>query len=193
MTVPGAADPRRRPRTGSFGVLSLLVAVAAAVMACSAVSTTTTPSVGPSQGGPDPQATPWPLAVVSKTIALAAADSQFEQVSSDLTAAVDAGDMAHLLTVTNDVLDFLTADQKNISALQGYPATKAVGDQVAAGYAQMIAGIKQVHDALVAGDGRGVTAGFATFQAGSATYGAVRTQLGDLANQAVFMTKHYNL
>jgi hypothetical protein len=191
MTSDRATETRRRATRFALSV-ALLAAIATIAVACSAFSTTT-PAPTPVGTGPLPNATPWPTSVVSKTIALAGADSQFQQVTNDLNAAVDAGDMAHLLTVTNDVLTFLAGNQKNISALQGYPETKSVGDAVASGYAQMIAGMTQVHDALVAGNGSGVTTGFATFEAGNATYGAVRAQLGDLATQAIFMQKHYNL
>jgi hypothetical protein len=51
----------------------------------------------------------------------------------------------------------------------------------------MISGIQAIHDAIPAGSGAGVTAGFTTFGAGSAAYVALRAQLGDLAGQAVLM------
>jgi len=131
--------------------------------------------------------------VIESTIGLGVADVSFAQIGKDLVAAVDAGDLAKLLTITNDVQPFLAANQKNIGPLQRYSETKSVGDRLAAAYAQMSAGMKQIHDSLAAGDGSGVTAGFATFSAGNTAYSAVRAELGNLVDQALEMKRHFNL
>jgi hypothetical protein len=131
--------------------------------------------------------------VIESTIGLGVADVSFAQIGKDLAGAVDAQDLAKLLTITNDVEPFLAANQKNIGPLQGYPETKSVGDRLAPAYAQMAAGIKQIHDSLLAGDGNGVTAGFTTFSAGNGAYAAVRADLGNLVTQALDMKRHYNL
>lgn len=184
----------RRSAGGSVGLVFLALVVAV-VMAC---TTTTTPSptaaggtTVPDGSGPAPNATPWPSNVVDGVIALGGADSQFEQIGSDLQNDVNTGNLAQMLTDTTNVLTFLTATQKNIPLVQAYGPTKPVGDRLAAAYAQMIAGVQQIHDSLVASNGAGVTGGFTAFVAGNTAYGAVRQDLGDLANQAVFMKRIY--
>lgn len=190
-----ACDARgRRSRLA----LVLLASTLAAVVACTGNSTGPTSSGTPTAGEPfasgaGPLPTHWPGNVIESTIGLGVADVSFAQIGKDLVAAVDAGDLAKLLTITNDVQPFLAANQKNIGPLQRYSETKSVGDRLAAAYAQMSAGMKQIHDSLAAGDGSGVTAGFATFSAGNTAYSAVRAELGNLVDQALEMKRHFNL
>ena len=167
-------------------------------MACTgnpAISTSSgsTTTGTPNGSGAVPLPTHWPGNTIEATIGLGVADTSFVKVGKDLSAAVDAGDLARLLTVTDDVRRFLAANQTQIAVLQAYPETKSVGDRLAPAYAQMAAGVKQIHDSLVAGDGNGVTAGFATFSAGNTVYAAVRGDLGRLVSQALEMKRHYNL
>jgi hypothetical protein len=122
---------------------------------------------------------------VNAAIAIAGADTQFEQIGTDMNAAVNAQDYRALETVTGDVLKFLEQVQARIPALQAYPGTKAVGDQLAAAYGGMIAGVRQIRESLVAGDGKGVTQGFQAFGAASRSYAALRPALADLATQAI--------
>jgi hypothetical protein len=183
---------RRSPALRAYiGTLLLIVA------ACSGTSTTPAPATSvlpfgtPSGSGPLP--TPWPGDVVVALVQLAVVDPQFQQVGTDLNDAVTAGDLKALLIVTKNVHTFLTANQKYIPALQDYPLTKTLGDELATSYAQMIQGITQIEDSLTAGNGSGVTAGFATFTAGYSAYGAFRTDLGTLGTQALEMKRHFNL
>lgn len=171
-------------------LIGLMLAV---VAGCTGISASPPSSAAPAGTGPVPLPTHWPGNVIESTIGLGVGDASFTQIGKDLAAAVDAGDLAKLLTITNDVQSFLAANQKNIGPLQGYLETKSVGDRLAAAYAQMSAGMKQIHDSLVAGDGSGVTAGFATFTAGNTAYSAVRAELGNLADQALQMKRHFNL
>jgi len=120
-------------------------------VACSGTSTTPAPAsttVLPfgttSASGPLP--TPWPGHVVEALVQLAVVDPQFQLVGTDLNDAITAGDLKALLIVTKNVHAFLTANQKYIPALQGYPMTKTLGDGLAASYAQMIQGITQIED-----------------------------------------------
>jgi hypothetical protein len=187
---PAAAVRRRRTNRPFLVSLALLVGVLAA---CSGQpGPTTQPTTGGPVGtGPTPQPTAWPASVVSSMIALGAADGQFVQMGNDLQTAVDAGNLQELLTVTNDAKTFLTGNQANIPRLQAYALTKPLGDSLAAAYGQMIAGVTQIHDSLVNGDASGVTTGFQTFLAGNTAYAAVRQELGDKAQQAIFMKRIY--
>lgn len=186
----------RRSGGGSAGLV-FLAFIVALVVACTSTTSPSPTVAGPGSsnpagsGGPNPAATPWPSNVVDGVIALGGADSQFEQIGSDLQNDVNTSNLTQMLTDTTNILTFLTATQKNIPLVQAYGPTKSVGDRLATAYAQMIAGVQQIHDSLAAGNGAGVTAGFSTFVAGNTAYGAVRQELGDLANQAVFMKRIY--
>jgi hypothetical protein len=195
MTRRSVERARLRRSAGGAAGLVFLALVVAVVVACTSTSTPS-PTVaagssGPEGTGPAPNATPWPSNVVEGVIALGGADSQFEQIGSDLQNDVNTGNLAQMLTDTTNILAFLTGAQKNIPLVQAYGPTKPVGDRLAAAYAQMIAGVQQIHDSLAASNGAGVTAGFTAFVAGNTAYGAVRQDLGDLANQAVFMKRIY--
>lgn len=186
---------RRRHSAALLAPIGTLLLV---VVACSGTSTTPAPAGTtvfpfgtPSGSGPLP--TPWPGHVVEALVQLAVVDQQFQQVGTDLNAAITAGDLKALLVVTKNVHTFLSANQKYIPALQGYPLTKTLGDGLAASYSQMIQGITQIEDSLTAGSGSGVTAGFATFTAGYTAYGAFRGDLGTFGTQALEMKRHYNL
>jgi hypothetical protein len=193
-TSEAARSGRRRSAAlcASVGAVLILVAACGGLSSTPAPADTTVFPFGTSSGsGPLP--TPWPGHVVEALVQLAVVDQQFQEVGTDLNDAINAGDLKALLVVTKNVHTFLTANQKYIPALQGYPLTKTLGDGLATSYAQMIQGITQIEDSLTAGNGSGVTAGFTTFTAGYTAYGAYRTDLGTLGSQALEMKRHYNL
>ena len=166
--------------------------VTAIIAACSTtVGPGPTPTVPGQAPGTSPVPTSWPGNTVTAIIALAAADSSFAKLGSDLQTTIDNSDMAGLLQVSTDGLTFLKGAQQNIKYVQEYADTRALGDALANGYQQMIDGLQQVHDSLAAGNPDGVTAGFQAFVAGSTTYGAVRADLSDKAQQAVFMQRNF--
>jgi hypothetical protein len=196
MTRSSVERARLRRSGGGSAGLVFLAFIVALVVACTSTTSPSPTVVGPGSSEPsgsglNPAATPWPSNVVDGVIALGAADSQFEQIGSDLQNDVNTSNLTQMLTDTTNILTFLTATQKNIPLVQAYGPTKSVGDRIATAYAQMIAGVQQIHDSLAQGNGAGVTAGFSTFVAGNTAYGAVRQELGDLANQAVFMKRIY--
>ena len=152
--------------------------------ACSPAGPTAGPTPATSSAAV-PQPTRWPGNAVLSAIAIAGADGQFEVVGKDLNAALAASDNQGLLTVTSDFLTFLEEVQAKIPALQAYGGTKEVGDKLAASYGGMIAGIRQIHDALIAGNGAGVTAGFEAFGTASSAYAQLRPALAELATAAL--------
>jgi hypothetical protein len=196
MTRSSVERARLRRSAGGSAGLVFLALVVALVVACTSTTTPSPTVAGPGASGIDgsgaaPNATPWPSDVVDGIIGLGGADSQFQQIGNDLQNDVNTGNLAQMLTDTTNILTFLTGAQKNIPLVQAYGPTKSIGDRIAPAYAQMIAGVQQIHDSLVASNGAGVTAGFTTFVAGNSAYGAVRQELGDLVNQAVFMKRIY--
>lgn len=140
-------------------------------------------------GSPRPKPTAWPTGTVEATIALGAADGQFTAMADDAVAAVSAEDPARMLIAMNDALVFLEGNRKNVPKLQSYAATKDVGDRLAAAYDQMIAGAHQVVDGLNAGNADAVQAGYLEFFSGNQAYVLISRDLGDLAEQAIFMKR----
>ncbi|MES2208680.1 MAG: hypothetical protein V4515_00610 [Chloroflexota bacterium] len=176
-----------------FAVIGVLL-ITATLAACGA--STTTPSTSPTpsasadgSGSPRPKPTFWPTTTVEAAIALGAADGDFTKMASDLVAAVESNDAVRVLQAMTDALTFLEGNEKNIPRLQAYPATQPVGDQLAAAYAQMIAGVRAVIAGMNAGNSEAVQAGFVDFVAGNQAYVAISPALGDLADQAIFMKK----
>jgi hypothetical protein len=187
-----------RRKRHSLRLLPLALAVLAMiVVACSGNGPTATGpgDLGPTPNGtgPSPKPTTWPSSVVNSVIALGAADNDLGRVGSDLTAAVNEGDLQALLRVTDSSKTFLTGNQPNIPNLQAYPETKPLGDKLATAYSQMIAGLTKIHDSLTAGDSGGVTQGFQMFVAGSTVYGDARSELSDKVGQALTMKKFLEL
>jgi hypothetical protein len=195
-----AGMARARPSHASpswrlFAPAGLLLG--AVIAACTGTAPSTTPggsfnplaTFGLLGSGETPAATRWPATVVEAVVALGAADQDFGKAGNDLNDAVQAGDLGALLRASNDTKAFLEGNQKNIPALQSYPPLKPLGDALAPAYAQMLAGVTQIHDSLVSGNSAGVTSGFQQFVAGSTAYGEARAQLADAAEQALFMKK----
>lgn len=169
-------------------VLAILLASCGPTATPSGSPVVATASAGES-GSPGPKPTFWPTGTVEATIALGAADGDFTKMASDVVGAVNSNDAVKVLQVMSDALTFLKGNQENIPHLQNYPATKAVGDQLAAAYGQMIDGAQAVIDGMNAGSTEAVQAGFVTFFAGNAAYVAISPALGDLADQAIFMKR----
>ena len=196
--IPGA--PLRSAGTARAGrfqralpVLLAIASIASLAVGCApsgTASPASTPAPGsPASGTPVPKPTVWPTTTVEATIALGAADGDFTTMADDVVAAMDSQDTQQILTVMNDVIEFLTENQKNVPRLQAYDATKSVGDRLARAYATMIEGATAVRDGLLAGNSDAVETGLTTFVEGNGAYVAISADLGDLAEQALFMKR----
>ncbi|MBI2777873.1 MAG: hypothetical protein HYX57_11515 [Chloroflexi bacterium] len=174
---------------------TVIVAMATLAGACSPATSSSSPppsaSAGASAGDGTavPKPTAWPTTVVEAAIALGAADGDFTTMANDVIAAVNSEDPARILQVMNDAIKFLTENQKNIPKMQAYPETKSVGDRLEPAYAQMLKGATDVRDGLTAGNTSAVETGLTTFFAGNDAYVKVSSDLGDLAEQALFMKR----
>ncbi len=198
---------QRAPRAGpsvlrgpvriGLTVVLLIASVPGLATACAPGGGTAPPATATAAGTPDPDAsgtprpkpTTWPTNTVEAAIALGAADNDFTKLAMDVVAAVSSEDPQRILTVMNGALEFLTENQKNVPRLQAYAFTKSVGDRLAVAYATMIEGATQVRDALYTGDAEAIETGLTTFFDGNKAYVAISPDLGDLADQAVFMKR----
>jgi hypothetical protein len=193
-----APTRRRRSHRPLLLVATCLVALVVGVVGCTSTGTpgpgdTGSPASEAPQGtGPTPKPTSWPSQVVIGMVALGAADNEFEKMGNDLQTAVDDNSPQEMLLASQSGLDFLKGNQPNIPKIQGYSETQALGDSLAKAYADMIAGLQKIHDSLTAGDASGVQSGFQAFAAGSTEYGAVRQDLADRSEQAIFMQRILN-
>jgi hypothetical protein len=185
-----ATVPRRRLRFAGPLVIGI-AAIAGVAVACSPGQATSSPagSGSTASGSPGPRPTSWPTTTVEAAIALGAADGDFKVMANDVVGAVNSQDPAEILRVITKAIEFLTENQKNIPHLQSYEATKSVGDRLADAYATMLAGATQIRDGLTTGNADDVEAGFTLFFEGNATYVSISPELGDLADQAVFMKR----
>lgn len=189
-----AAGPRRSGLTAPVAIVAtVIVAIATLAGACSPATPSSSPPASASASAGDgtavPKPTGWPTTVVEAAIALGAADGDFTTLASDVIAAVNSEDPARILQVMNDAIQFLTENQKNIPKMQAYPETKSVGDRLEPAYAQMLEGATEVRDGLTAGNSSAVETGLTTFFAGNDAYVKVSSDLGDLAEQALFMKR----
>jgi hypothetical protein len=186
--APGHGQRSFRPLILSIALLATLVVACSGISGPTSTVSTPVRTLAP---GETPRPTAWPSHTVSAMIALGAADPSFAPLAADLATTINNGDMQGLLQVTTDGLKFLKGAQLNIHYLQEYPDTKSLGDTLASAYQQMIDALQLIHDSLTSGNSAGVTAGFQQFAAGSTTYGTVRAELSDRAQQALFMQKNY--
>ena len=191
-----APNRQRRSHRPLLLVALPLVALAAIVVGCTATPSTPASTDsgafatdGPQGTGPTPVPTAWPGPVVAAVIALGAADGQFQSMGNDLQTAVDDNSPQEMLLAVQSGLTFLPGNQQNIPHLQGYSITKDLGDALAKAYADMIAGLQKIQSSLDAGDSAGVQTGFQQFAAGSTEYAAVRQDLSDKSEQAIFMQR----
>lgn len=189
-----AAGPRRSGLAPSIAIVAaVVVAMATVAGACSPATPSSAPPSSASASAGDgtavPKPTAWPTTVVEAAIALGAADGDFTTMANDVIGAVNSEDPARILKVMNDAIQFLTENQKNIPKMQAYAETKSVGDRLEPAYAQMLAGATEVRDGLTAGNSSAVETGLTTFFAGNDAYVKVSSDLGDLAEQALFMKR----
>lgn len=191
-----AAGPRRSGLPAPLAIVAaVVVALATLAGACSPAtpSSSSAPSASAGASAGDgtavPKPTAWPTTVVEAAIALGAADGDFTTIAKDVIAAVNSEEPARILKVMNDTIQFLTENQKNIPKMQAYPETKSVGDRLEPAYAQMLEGATEVRAGLTAGNSSAVETGLTTFFAGNDAYVKVSSDLGDLAEQALFMKR----
>ena len=190
-------------------LLSMVVALLFVVAACggpagTAQPSTTVPSpsvpvadasgaaaspVGAPDGTPGPSPTPWPSSVVEAVLLLGKADLDIQQAGNDLSAAVAAEDLQKMWGAADGLATALERLIPETQKLHGYPATDALGAAYAASFPVMLAGARQLRDAITAGDAAGVTAGSQQLSAGLDKYRETRKLLAPALEQAILMQR----
>ena len=147
-----------------------------------------TPSGAP-DATPGPSPTPWPSGVVEAVLLLGKADLDIQQAGTDLSAAVAAEDLQKMWGAADGLATSLERLIPETQKLHGYPATDALGASYDASFPVMLAGARQLRDAITAGDAAGVTAGSQQLSAGLDKYRETRRLLGPALEQAILMQR----
>ncbi len=90
---------------------------------------------------------------------------------------------------TDELVGIIGELQFQSGRLTDYPATKAAADAYAAALPDMLAGAKQMRDAISGADAAGVTAGSERLAKGMESYAAARAAIGPLVEQALLMQR----
>ena len=201
----GQPDPRAqghrsdaaRARLTARAAAALLSLVAAlAVAACGSAApigsrppgaSLAVPSgaAGPSAAADASQRTFWPNTTALGTIALGAADGEIQKAGDDLQAAADRQDLKAMWGAADGLATMIDGLMPNVARMESYPATAAAGAIYRKAFPELLAGAKQLRDAITAGNAAGVQAGALQISQGLADYAPVRSMMDALVQQAL--------
>jgi hypothetical protein len=182
-----------------------LVVAALIAVACgdSGGTPSATPAASPStpvadaSGGPSgspadvpgPSPSHWPTDVIQAVLLLGKADLDIQQAGADLGAAAAYEDLQKMWGAADGLATSLDRLQSQVQVLHGYPETAALAASYDLAFPDMLAGAKELRDAITGGDANGVTAGSQQLASGLQKYSDTRALLGPLLEQAVLMQR----
>jgi hypothetical protein len=140
---------------------------------------------------PAPTATPWPGDVAGAIIAIGAVDAQVAIAGQDMSAGLEAKDLARIQGAAEGMVTLLKDTQRFIDTAKTYPATKDVADAFDGAFGQMRDGAQQIADGVKAGNATGISNGFTALGDGLNLYALARKSLGPLLEQAIDQQKKY--
>lgn len=143
------------------------------------------PAASPGAAGPDPSRPRWPGTTVLAVIALGAADGEIDKARADLQAAADAQDLPAMRGAADGLAKMIDGLMPNLDRLDAYEGTRPIAALYRAAFPEIAAGAKQLRDAVAAGDGPGITAGYVRMVEGIKLYAPIRQQIGALVEQAI--------
>jgi hypothetical protein len=177
--VPSLAH--HSPASRASACLAILVALIASIGAACGTSTPLVPTLTPPSGGPaatgQPRPTPWIGSSVFGIEALALADGQIGQATSDLSAAVAKEDLAGMRKAA-DGLAGTDVLLPNMAKLRQTPAMRPFADKYEAAIKAISAGGKALREAIDKGDSKAITTSTEALLNGLTLYTALQ---GDLA------------
>lgn len=194
MTALRTVATRRRAASSA----AVLLAVSLAVAACGSTTAPASPSVAPSVPAPTPDAsaaidgprpTPWPGTVVEAVLILGKADLEIKAAGGDLGAAATTEDVEAIWGAADGLATLIAKLQKQVDRIRDYPVTAPAAAAYDAAFPDMLAGSEQIRDAISAGDGAGMTAGFQRLATGTAAYEQARAEIGPLVEPALLMQR----
>lgn len=135
--------------------------------------------------GPGPSQPRWPGTTVLAVIALGAADGEIDKARADLQKAADAQDLPAMRGAADGLATMIDALMPNLDRLDAYDGTRPVAALYRAAFPEISGGATQLRDAVAAGDGPGITAGYVRMVEGIKLYAPIRQQIGALVEQAI--------
>jgi hypothetical protein len=196
-------DRQRRSEGPLPRVALVAVAAVMAVAACSPVAPATlragtasgsAPAVGPASPAAGPaspaaatggaQPTYWPTAVQDAVISLGAMQSDLGRAVNDLSAAVDAEDVAKMRGVARDLGAFIGGNLVSAEALRkaNFPE---LGGALVEAMTEIRDGANAIGDGIEANDSAAIERGFERISAGMRKYATVQPQIADLVPEAL--------
>ena len=187
---PSPAGPLRASPVGGAVILLLALLVAA----CAGTTSTAAPassgaSATPVGGGPAPSATPWPGDVVEAIVILGKADAQIQAAGADLGAAAAYKDLQAMWGAADGLATLLDRLQTQVPRIAAYPASAPAAAAYDKALPDMLAGAKQLRDAITAGDAAGIEAGSQRLATGLQAYQDARQLMGPLVDRALLMQR----
>ncbi|HUP53884.1 MAG TPA: hypothetical protein VM408_00130 [Methylomirabilota bacterium] len=143
------------------------------------------PAGSPGVAGPGSSLLRWPGTTVLAVIALGAADGEIDKARADLQKAADAQDLPAMRGAADGLAKMIEALMPNLERLDAYEGTKPVAALYRTAFPEIAAGATRLRDAVAAGDGPGITAGYVRLVEGIKLYGPIRRQIGALVEQAI--------
>jgi hypothetical protein len=139
------------------------------------------PSLRPNEsGGPR-----WPGTTVLATIALGAADGEIQKAGDDLQAAAAKEDLGAMWGAADGLAKMIDGLTPNIARLEIYAETQPAAVIYRKAFPELVAGAKQLRDAITAGDANGIVAGSQEIRQGLVDYAPVRELIAGLVEEAI--------
>jgi hypothetical protein len=190
-------------RSFPVGVLVVLL-LAALVAACAGTAVTARPSgsagpssvapgaaasSGPSSADVAPSATPWPGGIVEAVVILGKADASIEAAGADLGAAAAYQDLDAMWGAADGLATLLERLETQVPRIADYPETAPAAAAYQKAFPDMLAGARQLRDAIKAGDAAGIAAGSERLAKGLEQYQAARRLMGPIVERALLMQR----
>jgi hypothetical protein len=187
---PSPAGPLRASPAGAAVILLFALLVAA----CAGTTATAGPSssggsASPTRLGLAPSATPWPGDVVEAIVILGKADAQIQAAGADLGAAAAYEDLQAMWGAADGLATLLDRLQTQVPRIAAYAETAPAAAAYDKALPDMLAGAKQLRDAITAGDAAGITAGSQRLATGLQSYQEARKLIGPMVDQALLMQR----
>jgi hypothetical protein len=191
--VTARSQPAGPVRTSpvAAGVVLLLTLL---VAACAATTVTPSPSVGvPSASSTAaalaPSATPWPGDVVEAVVILGKADAEIKAAGADLGAAAAYEDLDAMEGAADGLATLIERLETQVPRIKDYPETAPAAAAYEQAFPDMLAGAKELRDAIKSGDTAGISAGSQQLSKGLEAYQQARRLIGPLVDQALLMQR----
>ena len=120
---------------------------------------------------------------------LGKADAEIKAAGADLGAAAAYEDLDAMRGAADGLATLIERLQTQVPRIKDYPETAPAAAAYEQAFPDMLAGARQLRDAISAGDTAGITAGSQRLSKGLEAYEAARRLIGPLVDQALPMQR----